>query len=230
MGSSAVKLQVMILLTATGAGGNARAAPWRPAPAGPDIPPLAHNATPRPRMPPRRALAPDPRAPLASLPPPITPPGLVKLFKGHIPELLRHPHGCDVVTDLYDVATTRQRNAMVAEFYGRRAPLAAAGTAAAAAAVALRRRPLAPAPVAPSATRPPARAGHLTPQLPPAPPPAPLPPGSSACLAACRSRARTSRTWRTCCATRPSPSARLSSSTSAASCCPSWRRRSCTRP
>ena len=41
------------------------------------------------------------------------PAGMIKLFKGHMAELLRHPQGCDVLTDLYDVASSAQRNAMV---------------------------------------------------------------------------------------------------------------------
>jgi pumilio family protein 6 len=43
----------------------------------------------------------------------------VKLFKGHIAELLRHPAGADVLVDLYDVAPQPLRNAMCAELYGR---------------------------------------------------------------------------------------------------------------
>lgn len=43
----------------------------------------------------------------------------MKQFKGHVVELLRHPQGCQVMTDIYDVASTAQRNAMCAEFYGR---------------------------------------------------------------------------------------------------------------
>lgn len=39
-------------------------------------------------------------------------------FKGHVAELLRHPRGADVLVDLFDVASTEQRNAMCAEFYG----------------------------------------------------------------------------------------------------------------
>jgi hypothetical protein len=46
-------------------------------------------------------------------------PDLLKLFKGHIAELLRHPHGADVLVDLYDVAPQSGRNAMCAELYGR---------------------------------------------------------------------------------------------------------------
>ena len=45
--------------------------------------------------------------------------GLVAQFKGRVAELLRHPRGADVLVDLYDVASTAQRNAMCAEFYGR---------------------------------------------------------------------------------------------------------------
>eukprot|EP00877_Chromochloris_zofingiensis_P001125 jgi/Chrzof1/11012/Cz05g20110.t1 len=45
--------------------------------------------------------------------------GLVRLFKGHIAELLRHPAGTDVLVDMYDVAPQPLRNAMCAELYGR---------------------------------------------------------------------------------------------------------------
>lgn len=45
--------------------------------------------------------------------------GLVTQFKGHVAELLRHPRGADVLIDLYDIASTAQRNAMCAEFYGK---------------------------------------------------------------------------------------------------------------
>ena len=47
------------------------------------------------------------------------PSGLVAQFKGKVAELLRHPRGADVLVDLYDVASTAQRNAMCAEFYGK---------------------------------------------------------------------------------------------------------------
>ena len=43
----------------------------------------------------------------------------MKLFKGHVAELLRHPYGADVVMDLYDVVSAGQRNVMASEFYGR---------------------------------------------------------------------------------------------------------------
>jgi len=43
----------------------------------------------------------------------------VALFKGRVAELLRHPQGADVLTDLYDVAPQALRNAMCAELYGR---------------------------------------------------------------------------------------------------------------
>ncbi|KAG1679299.1 hypothetical protein FOA52_009329 [Chlamydomonas sp. UWO 241] len=43
----------------------------------------------------------------------------IAAFKGKVAELLRHPHGADVMTDLYDGATSAQRNAMCAEFYGK---------------------------------------------------------------------------------------------------------------
>ncbi len=43
----------------------------------------------------------------------------MKLFRGHVAQLLRQPYGADVITDLYDVAGTADRNAMCAEFYGK---------------------------------------------------------------------------------------------------------------
>lgn len=45
--------------------------------------------------------------------------GIVKLFRGHVAQLLRQPYGADVITDLYDVASSADRNAMCAEFYGK---------------------------------------------------------------------------------------------------------------
>lgn len=47
------------------------------------------------------------------------PAGLVKLFKGHVAELLRHPAGADVLDDLYSVCPQSCRNTMCAELYGR---------------------------------------------------------------------------------------------------------------
>ena len=44
---------------------------------------------------------------------------MLSQFKGHVSELARHPYGADVLVDLYDVASTQQRNALCAEFYGR---------------------------------------------------------------------------------------------------------------
>lgn len=41
------------------------------------------------------------------------------MFRGHVAELLRQSQGADVVDDLYNVASTAQRNAMCAEFYGK---------------------------------------------------------------------------------------------------------------
>lgn len=52
-----------------------------------------------------------------ALPPP--PAGLVKLFKGHVAELLRHPAGADVLEDLYSVCPQPCRNTLCAELYGR---------------------------------------------------------------------------------------------------------------
>lgn len=43
----------------------------------------------------------------------------MKLFKGHVAELLRHPCGADVLDDLYNVSPQSCRNAMCAELYGR---------------------------------------------------------------------------------------------------------------
>lgn len=62
--------------------------------------------------------------PFVQLPPPLLlllllRPALVKLFKGHVAELLRHPCGADVLDDLYNVAPTSCRNTMCAELYGR---------------------------------------------------------------------------------------------------------------
>jgi pumilio family protein 6 len=47
------------------------------------------------------------------------PADLVKLFKGHVAELLRHPCGADVLDDLYNVSPVSCRNALCAELYGR---------------------------------------------------------------------------------------------------------------
>eukprot|EP00878_Enallax_costatus_P018010 GHUV01018936.1.p1 GENE.GHUV01018936.1~~GHUV01018936.1.p1 ORF type:complete len:698 (+),score=293.25 GHUV01018936.1:365-2458(+) len=47
------------------------------------------------------------------------PPGLVKLFKGHVAELLRHPSGADVLDDLYNVCPQSCRNTLCAELYSR---------------------------------------------------------------------------------------------------------------
>ena len=61
----------------------------------------------------------DCHLPHLSSPTLLPPAGLVAQFKGHVAELLRHPRGSDVLVDLYDVASTAQRNAMCAEFYGK---------------------------------------------------------------------------------------------------------------
>eukprot|EP01025_Chloroclados_australasicus_P065528 TRINITY_DN8927_c0_g3_i2.p1 TRINITY_DN8927_c0_g3~~TRINITY_DN8927_c0_g3_i2.p1 ORF type:complete len:717 (+),score=68.77 TRINITY_DN8927_c0_g3_i2:83-2233(+) len=45
--------------------------------------------------------------------------GLVRLFIGNIPQLLRHPCGCTVIDDLYLVAKPQTRNQMLVEFYGK---------------------------------------------------------------------------------------------------------------
>ncbi|KAK9844997.1 hypothetical protein WJX74_009447 [Apatococcus lobatus] len=45
--------------------------------------------------------------------------GILRILRGHIPELLRHPYAAAIVDDLYLCASGQQRNAMVAEFYAR---------------------------------------------------------------------------------------------------------------
>ncbi|GLI58570.1 hypothetical protein VaNZ11_000192 [Volvox africanus] len=45
--------------------------------------------------------------------------GLVRLFRGQVAQLLRQPYGADVITDLYDVASSLDRNALCSEFYGK---------------------------------------------------------------------------------------------------------------
>jgi hypothetical protein len=58
---------------------------------------------------------------VSPLPPPLRSllAALVRLFRGHVAQLLRQPYGADVITDLYDIASTSDRNALCAEFYGR---------------------------------------------------------------------------------------------------------------
>ncbi|KAL0032330.1 hypothetical protein WJX79_005648 [Trebouxia sp. C0005] len=46
-------------------------------------------------------------------------PEILKMFKGHIAQLLRHPCGAAVIDDLYNEATRKQQDAMAAELYGR---------------------------------------------------------------------------------------------------------------
>ena len=46
-------------------------------------------------------------------------PGIVKMFKGHVAHLVRHPCGAAIIDDVYHVASPQQRTAMVAELYGR---------------------------------------------------------------------------------------------------------------
>lgn len=53
---------------------------------------------------------------------------LLKAFKGHAAELLRHPAGAHVLDDLYVVANAAQRDMMAAEFYGREYSLFSGGT------------------------------------------------------------------------------------------------------
>jgi hypothetical protein len=45
--------------------------------------------------------------------------GIIKAFKGRVPQLLRHPNGAAVIDDAYNAAYPAQRNAMAAEFYGK---------------------------------------------------------------------------------------------------------------
>lgn len=45
--------------------------------------------------------------------------GIIKGFKGRVPQLLRHPNGASVIDDAYNAAYPAQRNAMAAEFYGK---------------------------------------------------------------------------------------------------------------
>lgn len=58
---------------------------------------------------------------------------LVKAVKGHVPELLRHPCGASVLEELYNIASTAQRDVLAAEFYGKEyvlfGPTAGAGLA-----------------------------------------------------------------------------------------------------
>ena len=45
--------------------------------------------------------------------------GILKLFKGHVAQLLRHPCGTNVIDALYNEANAKQQAAMAAELYGR---------------------------------------------------------------------------------------------------------------
>eukprot|EP00884_Botryococcus_braunii_P004155 jgi/Botrbrau1/13740/Bobra.0356s0016.1 len=45
--------------------------------------------------------------------------GLVKAVQGQVPALLRHPCGAAVISELYSVASSRLRNLMASEFYGK---------------------------------------------------------------------------------------------------------------
>ncbi|KAL4423682.1 hypothetical protein ABPG75_000983 [Micractinium tetrahymenae] len=65
---------------------------------------------------------------LVSLAPKEDLPRLLKAFRGHLGELLRHPAGTHVVDDLWSVADTKQRNLMAAEFYGKEYVLFESGT------------------------------------------------------------------------------------------------------
>ena len=49
--------------------------------------------------------------------------GLMKAFKGQVVKMLRHPCGSRVINELYTAASTKQRRALCAEFYGREAVL-----------------------------------------------------------------------------------------------------------
>ena len=44
--------------------------------------------------------------------------GIMKLFKGHVAHLLRHPCGVNVIDALYNEANPKQQAAMAAELYG----------------------------------------------------------------------------------------------------------------
>ena len=43
----------------------------------------------------------------------------MKLFRGHVAQLLRHPCGVNVIDALYNEANPKQQAAMAAELYGR---------------------------------------------------------------------------------------------------------------
>ena len=47
----------------------------------------------------------------------------MKAFKGQVVKMLRHPCGSRVINELYTAASTKQRRALCAEFYGREAVL-----------------------------------------------------------------------------------------------------------
>ena len=47
----------------------------------------------------------------------------MKAFKGQVVRMLRHPCGSRVINELYTAASTKQRRALTAEFYGREAML-----------------------------------------------------------------------------------------------------------
>ena len=49
--------------------------------------------------------------------------GLMKVFKGQAVKMLRHPCGSRVINELYTAASTKQRRALTAEFYGRETAL-----------------------------------------------------------------------------------------------------------
>lgn len=51
------------------------------------------------------------------------PAGVMKAFKGQVVRMLRHPCGSRVINELYTAASTKQRRALCAEFYGREAVL-----------------------------------------------------------------------------------------------------------
>ena len=54
---------------------------------------------------------------------PCTYAGIMRVFKGQVVRLLRHPSACSVINELHTAATTKQRRELAAEFYSRQATL-----------------------------------------------------------------------------------------------------------
>ena len=54
---------------------------------------------------------------------PCTHAGIMRIFKGQVVRLLRHPSACSVINELHTAATTKQRRELAAEFYSRQATL-----------------------------------------------------------------------------------------------------------